>query len=207
MKNLPKHFIIFLFLFVFVTWAACTPFCDNNDDEDSLYCDDDEPQKVWVDVKTDLMWQICDYYFSSYNHYYSDKYCDRLKWGGYNDWRLPSISELRTLIRGCPATETGGECGVTDDCLSEEDCWSDACHSCDWAGGPGDEGKYMLKVFGSGASSWSSSNVEDDIDGSPYWGVYAIYGSINALKDEVISLRAVCVRDLNVVNDSFYPEN
>lgn len=39
-------------------------------------------------------------------------YCKNLNENGHNDWRLPEINELRTLITNNPNTETGGSCKV-----------------------------------------------------------------------------------------------
>lgn len=39
-------------------------------------------------------------------------YCDNLEWDGHDDWRLPTFAELRTIVRGNPAVEPGGQCAV-----------------------------------------------------------------------------------------------
>jgi hypothetical protein len=65
-------------------------------------------------------------------------YCDSLMLCGRDDWRLPSISELRTFVRGCSATMPGGECGVTDECGSScGDFISDCMGACPGCEGPG----------------------------------------------------------------------
>jgi hypothetical protein len=83
--------------------------------------------------------------------------------------RLPTISELRTLIKNCPATETGGKCGISDSCLSWNDCWS-ACGGCKYD----ESGKYS--VFGDTYCFWSSLEPSDYTDNA--WSVCFRYGSV-----------------------------
>ena len=69
-------------------------------------------------------------------------YCDELTLGGHDDWRLPTIDELRTLISGCPATMTGGACAIHDNC-HDASCISSACNGCPAGQGPGENGLYL----------------------------------------------------------------
>lgn len=104
----------------------------------------------------------CTGKFSNYNKGFcwSDVSSSNLNWDDAIEYckdlsgRLPTISELRTLIQNCPATETGGECEVSDDCLSA-DCRTDQCDGCEHD----DSGKYS--VFGDIYYFWSSSERPD----------------------------------------------
>ena len=114
-------------------------------------------------------------------------YCENLVEDGSSDWRLPTISELRTLIKNCSKTETGGSCGVTDSCLSYS-CWkknNKACGGCSYD----KSGKYS--VFGDTGWLWSSSVLSDDTDAA--WGVAFVNGRVDSLhRNDEYSVR--CVR-------------
>jgi hypothetical protein len=89
---------------------------------------------------------------NSMNWSVAKNYCGNL--GG----RLPTISELRKLVKNCLPTQTGGSCGVTDSCLSWSSCSDIACEGC-----PLDSsGKYS--VFGDTYYLWSSSELSDVAD-------------------------------------------
>ena len=84
----------------------------------------------WIDPATNLTWQN-----PQKDAYTKDdggltqpdaiRYCEELVLGGYDDWRLPNIDELRTVLRGNPDTETGGDCPMTEG--SPGLTWSDGC--------------------------------------------------------------------------------
>ena len=98
-------------------------------------------------------------------------------YGGYTDWRLPTISELRTLIQNCPATQfplIGEEsCGITHpDHLSYND-WNDACNGCTYdSNNPGQYSK-----FGDSGYFWSSS-IRSGNSGNA-WYVYFSDGGVD----------------------------
>ncbi len=90
------------------------------------------------------------------------EYCLNLVSGGSSDWMLPDIDQLRSLVRGCPGVESGGDCPISSDSPLAHS-YHDACSGCPAGGGPGSLGRYWdpqlvgdpLYVF------WSSSMLGD----------------------------------------------
>lgn len=141
----------------------------------------------------EVCYKIGDYVWSSLSQDWisyekAEEYCRDLNDCGYNDWRLPTISELRTLLQNCSAAETGGECNVTDTCLSStSECYNqEFCHSCAWH----TDGRYSKL----GDTCWmtSSSHYDDD----SRWGVYFGYGGVYAMASAAGCAR--CVRKVNM---------
>jgi len=132
--------------------------------------DDELSGNTWQDGDTSLLltWQypppLHEFSWSE-----ARDYCDSLSLDGASAWRLPTIDELRSLIRGCPLTETGGNCRVKDkDCL-QSSCWDDYCYGCDMLGGPAD-GCYWPAELSEICSGYTAST---------YWSSTPIDGNQN----------------------------
>jgi len=92
-------------------------------------------------------------------------YCSGLVWAGFSDWRLPTVSELRLLVKGCAATQPGGACGVNAGC-AEMRCDGTECNGCSANAGPC-VGRYLdpdLVRSCTATSLWSITPVTDAPD-------------------------------------------
>ena len=89
-------------------------------------------------------------------------YCGELVSGGHDDWRLPSIDELRTLVDGCPATEWGGACNIGEGMCLAWECRSPKCEMCISSGDDSGNCFWRPELLGQCQLYWSSSPVEDD---------------------------------------------
>jgi hypothetical protein len=109
----------------------------------------------WSDLNAATTWQAATTYCASI--------------GG----RLPTISDFRKIVQGCPASETGGACGVTDACVSMT-CWSaTTCAGC----ANDSTGKYS--PFADTAYLWSSTEIPDPVYGPSVWVVSFVRVSID----------------------------
>jgi len=111
---------------------------------------------VVCDPDTSLCWQ--DPQREAYNYtdqgmraFEADQYCEELILGGFEDWRVPTISEIRSITAGFPGTETGGACPVIDGNITYAEAqFSMSCFNLDnelTGKGPGDNGCYFKPGF------------------------------------------------------------
>ncbi len=119
---------------------------DDNDNDDASPADDDDdndddasPAATWTDASTHLMWEVGKSGGRDWDSALT--YCTGLSLAGYGDWRLPTINEMRTIVAGCAATETGGLCGVTNACAAPSGR-NENCSGCAQYAGPGPAGCY-----------------------------------------------------------------
>jgi len=106
-------------------------------------------------------------------------------------WHLPTISEFRSLIRGCPGTVTGGSCGVTDQCPDSSCNETGGCLDCIPNSGPEAGCYWPSEMEGECSWYWSLSSVDDhDHDA---WYVTFPSGDINFTSDSDVG-HVRCVR-------------
>ena len=175
-------------------WKAWTEECDDGNEVDGDGCSSlCLGEALWTDPSSGLTWQTKPV---NYEQKWSvaKQYCSALVLGGYHDWRMPDIGELRSLIRGCEATESDGPCNVGDgDCL-QWSCRDDLCNGCELMEGPAPNGCYWPNdMTGSCDWYWSSSATEDNANYA--WNVNFAHGYLgkanmpNGLTGPVLCVR------------------
>ncbi len=124
----------------------------------------------WFDPETRLIWE--DPPVSNLSDWTtSENYCSDMVIGELLSWRLPTISELRSISFGSTISDINGTCLVTDDCASEscysaETCWDD-----DPEPGPTD-GCYWKESLSGNCGSYASQTIRTD---QPDWKWYLNY--------------------------------
>lgn len=102
-------------------------------------------------------------------------YCKNLKDGGFNDWHLSTIYELRTLIQNCPATQKGGSCKIGSHGTSYSQWWDNSCNGCS----KNSDGGYC-KLGTIDGNYWSSSVQSDNTNW--VWKMSCDYAKILRVK-------------------------
>lgn len=143
-------------------------------------------QGISYDPVNGLLWQRSK--ADPMTHIDAGRYCERSRVGSRDDWRLPTVGELRTIVKGCATTAQGGTCQIDDACLSRQ-CRDEECVGCGAVAGPGEDGLYWEKgtweyEYGSTQGYyWSSSAVKDSpVD--EVWAVSFVSGGIVAKERE-----------------------
>jgi len=81
---------------------------------------------VWKDPTTDYYWQITPP-ADKMTRTAAGQYCSDLTLGGRDNWYMPNLPMLRTLVRDCPASQTGGACVFNNDEYCSK---NDKCNGC-----------------------------------------------------------------------------
>jgi hypothetical protein len=106
---------------------------DNGEENDSPSGFDKNSDGFWADPDTLLIWEepamlnsMSGFGTSIAN---ATAYCENLFLAGANDWRVPTIDELRTIVRGVSTTMTDGRCPTTESCSNQDECNKDGDNS------------------------------------------------------------------------------
>ena len=112
-----------------------------------------------------------------------------------NDWKLPTIDQLRTVIINCENTKTNGTCRVTDSC-TKNDCYAEADCSCTQ-----NETQGYYSKLGFSADCWSATYNASASDNSWNWYVSFSNAEIKDCENKSsgiittgVSHKVVCVR-------------
>ena len=204
---MKKVFVLFIMFFVtFVTFAQASK--GTQDQQACEYARSKRAAQVWQNYLRQFPQGACVFEAKSELAELKDKvlqwsgkasqmnwmmavdYCKNLREGGYRDWRLPTIDELRTLIKNCPRTEVGGSCRVSE----KQGCLSGGCrNNCSCQIIESDPNYYSK--MGDSSTLWSSSVLEGDPSVSPYFKWLVTFYNGGVVADKIGEAKSVrCVR-------------
>jgi hypothetical protein len=164
-----------------VIWRTCNPHCgdgnvckagkciaQNGAEDGSSMTAQPQPYsaETWTDTTSGLTWQVSPTDNISWEK--AKAYCETLTLDTLSDWRLPTISELRTLVRGCVDTETNGACGLADTCRDWTSCRNIPCDGCTTGEGPASGCYWPGELKGQCSLYWSSTEDERAADEALY---------------------------------------
>jgi hypothetical protein len=157
-----------------------------------------------------MNWYVAAGVYDHSDNETTEDYCGDLGSG----WRLPTISELRSLFRSgtdaeCEVVEwdmswtfvPAGYCKIFDSCLSYDICWNvaecnpSACGRFEGPEGPGELGCYWDAALSGTCMSWSMYwSASESADYTNYaFNVNFYNGNVN-LYDKTSNLYVRCVR-------------
>jgi len=137
---------------------------------------------VYFDAVNSLCWELSPP-TTAIIYVDAEARCSTLVLDGSNDWRVPDINELQTLVQGCA---TPG-CGVHDPGCLYEYC-DDSCPVCSLYGGSGPGGCYWNVVFGADCGYFWSSSAVVGVAYNAHWLIgfpsasFLAYGDANTLR-------------------------
>jgi photosystem II stability/assembly factor-like uncharacterized protein len=159
---------------------------------------------AWCDPTTGICWQDPqkDYLTPDYPgivSYDAERYCEELVALGYEDWRLPDINELRSLIRGNPDTEfPNGICPMWDG-STFEDGQNTSCFGGSDGNGPGIEGCYWPESLN--GSCHRPDPATHGIHPLEYWAVGAASNRPDWIASVLFDLGAVTYNHINSLGE------
>ena len=161
--------------------GACNAILRDCSESHHELCTDEETGLMWSKKSGEKHWTE------------ANQYCEDLEELGFDDWRLPTIDELRTLVLECEGTVTGGTCSISEEGNAlDEESWTDDCFCEESSMG-------IYTKFGTDdwyVFLWSSSPVSGySEDNAHYWALETAQARISATNNEDSMTEARCIRN------------
>lgn len=148
-----------------------------------------QSNSTWLDASTNLTWTVAQV-AQNRNFQGALDACASLRLCPDVKWRLPTIDELRTIVRNCPNVERGGACRVMNGCGDRSACVMN-CSACSSDSSSGDP-KFRIEQLVGYAWEWSSSVVLNDPDS--VWMLAFNTGDIGSISRDSTSPAVRCVK-------------